>query len=78
MATVDERVTSEQLRLRLAVRIRELARRKGMGLGQLADAAGISRRSMWDYLSGKTSPTLESLAKLAQALEVDPQALIRR
>lgn len=75
---MDERVTSEQLRLRLAVRIRELARRKGMGLGQLADAAGISRRSMWDYLSGKTSPTLESLAKLAQALEVDPQALIRR
>ena len=67
----------DELRARVALRIREIAKRKGMPLTQVADAAGISRRHMWIVLRGESAASLDILAKLAAALGVDPSALVR-
>jgi transcriptional regulator with XRE-family HTH domain len=40
---------------------------KHHGIGELADQAGLSRRTVWAAKSGKTRPTLRTRRKLQQA-----------
>lgn len=71
-------VTPEQLRERVAARIREIAKRKGITLAALADRAGVSEGGLHLALSGKSGPTINFLAKVAAALDVDPDELVKR
>lgn len=70
-------VTPDELRARIAVRIRELAKRRGLPLSRLADDAGISRATIWAVLAGRVAATSDTLAKLAAVLGVDPGDLVR-
>lgn len=67
----------EEVRARVAARIREIATRKGLVLIHVADAAGVSRSQFWNVLRGDTAASLDVLTKIAGALNVDPVALVR-
>lgn len=67
----------DELRARVAQRIREVAKRKKITLTRLADEAGMSRSHLWIVLRGESAASLDVLAKLAAALDVDPSALVR-
>jgi transcriptional regulator with XRE-family HTH domain len=71
-------VTPDELHVRVVQRIREVARRKGLSVDALADAAEVSRSYLWKVLAGRFSPTIKTVAKIAGALEVDPLELFRK
>lgn len=71
-------VEPEELRARVAARIREVAKRKGIPLTHLADRADVSRAHLWTVLNGESAASLDFLAKVAKALGVDPDELVRR
>ena len=69
----NERTTSQN---RTALKIREICRRKGWNLGELARNAGISRTALYMLERGKTrNPHGSTLRKIARALEVTPEQL---
>lgn len=61
---------------RTAARIRKLAREKGLSVNRLADFAGLSRGYVSRLLRAEQSPTLDTLEKLAEALEVEVRDLL--
>lgn len=71
------KVPPEELRERLAQNIREVAKRKGVTLTDLADRAGVSQAAFWESMSGRSGPSIDFVAKVAMALDVDPSVLVR-
>jgi DNA-binding phage protein len=71
-------VDSAGLRAILARNIRAYARERGVGHSALADFAGVSRAQLYAVLARRTSPTVDWLAKLSVALEVDASLLLAR
>lgn len=69
--------TAEALRLRIANRIREVMKRRNVGPAWLAEESGVSRGHLYGILNGKASATCDTLAKLADALQVDAVAFLR-
>lgn len=55
-------------------RIRELRGRRGMTQKELAEASGIGESALRSYELGMRFPRLETLAQLASALSVCPEA----
>jgi transcriptional regulator with XRE-family HTH domain len=60
----------------LGLRIKELRKRKGMSQEFLADESGLSLRTIQRIENGETNPTGESLKRLSNALNVNPDELI--
>jgi len=69
-------VDASELRQLLAKNIRAAARRKGLTINQLADFAGVSRAQVFNVLGCETSATIDWLAKIATALEVEVWQLL--
>ena len=65
-----------ELRRLVARNIRAAARRKPVALTALADFAGVSRSQVFSVLAAATSPTLDWIAKVATALDVEPWQLL--
>lgn len=61
-------------------KIKSLREQKGLTLQAAADAAGLSNRQLWHQIEsgGRTNLTIETLDKLALALDVDPCELLVR
>lgn len=70
-------VTADELRARVASRIRETARRRGLPIVTVADRAGVSRATIWAVLAGRRAATTDTLAKVAAVLGVDPGFLVK-
>lgn len=70
-------VDPEELRATFANRVRERAAARGMSLNSVADRADISRPFLYDMLAGRKAPTIDTLARLAGALECRPDELLR-
>lgn len=68
----------EQVRARLASRLRELCERKGVSVADLARRADTARSFIHAVLNGTKSPTLDWLARIAEALGVDVQDLVKK
>jgi transcriptional regulator with XRE-family HTH domain len=60
----------------LGRRIRRIRQEKGLTLKQIEGRVGVSATHVSEIERGKTSPTIQALEKLAQALEVLPSHLI--
>jgi len=58
-------------------RLRALREAAGKSQGDLADRAGLSRTYLNQLEAGKRDPSLSTLMRLAQALNVKLEALIR-
>lgn len=69
-------VQSSELRALVAKNIRVAARTKGVALNALADFAAVSRSQLFAILASETSPTLDWMAKIATALDVEPWQLL--
>jgi putative transcriptional regulator len=61
----------------IAKRIKELASKKGWSGNLLADFAGMSRGYLHEVLRGKNSPTVSTLLRIAEALEVEVIDLLK-
>jgi transcriptional regulator with XRE-family HTH domain len=57
-------------------RVRELMKRRELSVNRLADFSGLGRGRVSEILAGKTSPTLRTIGKLADALEVPVRDLL--
>ena len=60
----------------LGLRIKELRKQKGMSQELLADESGLSLRTIQRIENGHTNPTGETLKRLSNALNVNPDELI--
>ncbi len=57
-------------------RIRSLRKEKDIGAIELAMKAGLSRNMIWQVETGRSNPSLESLARIAAALGVTAAELL--
>ena len=56
---------------KICLKIKFERQKKGMSQESLADISGLSRNAIWKIESGRVSPTIDSLEKIAKALEMD-------
>jgi len=55
-----------------AARVRNM-----LTLRELAAASGIDHNALWLYETGQRSPTLRNIRRVAQALDVEPETLLK-
>lgn len=55
----------------LGERIRKIRKMKGLSILDIKEKTGLSKSTISDLENGKSSPTTETLQKIAKALEVD-------
>lgn len=67
----------DELRARIAERVREQAARHRITLDRLAADAGVSRTALYNVTTGRGGVTIDTLLKLGQALDVDPVIFLR-
>jgi transcriptional regulator with XRE-family HTH domain len=67
---------AEEIHLQFCERVRNRARKRKISIEALADAAQISRSQLWRILAGQSSPSLETIAALAEALGCKPKQLV--
>ena len=60
----------------LGLRIKELRKQKGMSQEFLAEESGLSSRTIQRIENGETNPTGDSLKRLSNALNINPDELI--
>lgn len=55
----------------MGIRLKELLAQKGMTLKEFASISGISQSNLSNYINGNISPTLETLNKIADNLNIE-------
>ena len=58
-------------------RLRELRRRRVLTLEELADKAGVGRNTIWRLEHGVMGAQPRTIRKLARALNVEPEELVK-
>lgn len=71
----SQRRLEKDVAVRIALRLRELRKEKGLTANEVARRSGIQRPNISRMESGKHVPTVDTLDRLARALEV-PLALL--
>lgn len=56
-------------------RLRDILKQRGLTLKTFSEMSGISQPNLSNYINGNISPTLDTLEKIAKALDVDVQDL---
>ncbi|MFB9948465.1 helix-turn-helix domain-containing protein [Rhizobium puerariae] len=72
----DSRDGADEITTRTGQNLRRLRTRRGYSLDRLAKIAGVSRAMLGQIETGKSSPTLSILSKIAAALDIPCAALI--
>lgn len=65
-----------QLRGVLARNIRQQAKKRQLALNSLADFAKVSRSQLYDVLARRKAPSIDWLARIANALGIEPWRLL--
>ncbi|MFE7835101.1 helix-turn-helix domain-containing protein [Streptomyces sp. NPDC057474] len=60
----------------LAANVRRLREIKGLSLSQLSERAGVAKATLFKIEQGQTNPTLDTLATIANALDVSLTELV--
>jgi len=58
-------------------RLRELRRRRVLSLEELAEKAGVGRNTIWRLEHGVMGAQPRTIRKLAKALDVEPEELVK-
>lgn len=66
---------TDALHRAIAKKAKALMVQRGLSVNHLADFSGLGRGHLSDILAAKSSPTVRSLAKIADALEVQVRDL---
>lgn len=69
-------IANPQLKIAFGQVIERLRRECGLSQEKLALAAELNRTFVWRIERGEQNPSLDSLFRLAKALELDPEDLI--
>lgn len=59
-------------------KIKELRKSRGFTQEELASKCGLSKNGLWNYENNKRVPTMDTLNKIADALDIDIEELIGR
>jgi HTH-type transcriptional regulator, competence development regulator len=59
------------------VRLKELRRRRVLTLEELAEKAGVGRNTIWRLEHGVMGAQPRTIRKLAKALNVEPEELVK-
>lgn len=59
-------------------RLRDILKERGLTLKAFSEMSGISQPNLSNYINGNISPTLDTLDKIAKALDVEIQDLFPR
>jgi transcriptional regulator with XRE-family HTH domain len=70
--------TSPEDRLVVAIRVIQLRQRRGMTVKALAEAIGVTDRTVRSIESGDKMPTIALALKIAAVLQVPPGTLFKR
>ena len=62
--------------MELNERLAKLRRMKGLTQAELADKVGVTTRSIQNYELGTRTPKMDTIAKIAEALEIDEKAIL--
>jgi transcriptional regulator with XRE-family HTH domain len=54
-----------------------IAKRRHLSVQAMSDQTGISRTTLYGLLSGRTSPSIPTMNKLAHGLKIPPMSLWR-
>ncbi len=65
------RPPADRVHRQLILSVRGQMKRKRWSLNKLADFSGLGRGYLSDVLAAKKSPTVRTLVKLAEALEIE-------
>ena len=57
--------------------MKSLRQQKGLSVQELAELCGVSSNMIWNYESGRREPPLAVLCKIADALDVSLDMLVR-
>lgn len=72
----DTKELADEITVRTGRHLRRLRTRRGYSLDRLAKLAGVSRAMLGQIETGKSSPTISILSKIALALDIPCGALI--
>lgn len=67
----------EKISQKLSINIKNIRSKKKMSQGDLCRKSGIDRGYMSAIENGKNNITINTLAKIAEALEVSPDKLLK-
>lgn len=62
----------------LTLRVKEICKEKGMTLNALAEKIGISQPSISGIATGKQKPSLDTIERIADALDIPVSLLFER
>lgn len=62
--------------LNLSENIKKYRKEKGMTQEELANKCGLSKNGLWNYENGKREPNIETLTKIARALNISTGDLL--
>lgn len=62
----------------MVFRLREILKERQITIGQFSQICGISQSNLSNYMMGKVSPTLETLEKIAKALDIELADLFQK
>jgi transcriptional regulator with XRE-family HTH domain len=71
-------VDAIKLRERLAKNVRAAAKKRGTSLNALADEIGMSRGTIHYIVTSQVATTVDTIARVAGGLGVDPAELLRK
>jgi transcriptional regulator with XRE-family HTH domain len=54
----------------MKLRLKEILKKKGQSISAFADQVGIAQANMSNIVNGKTSPSLDTIERIAEALEL--------
>ncbi len=69
-------VDADEIRSRLATRLREAIELRGLSVLELATRAEVARPHLYGVLAGRAAASVDYIARLANVLDVDPGALL--
>lgn len=55
----------------LAMNLKHLRERNGLGLSELGDIAGLSKQSIWNFENSQRFPSKDALASIAKAFNIE-------
>ena len=61
----------------MELRLKDILKEREMTLSSFAKVTGISPSNLSNYINGNISPTLETLEKIAKALNIEVTELLR-
>lgn len=59
-------------------RLREILKERQITIGQFAEMSGVSQSNLSNYMTGKVSPTLETLNRIANTLNIEITELFKK